>query len=126
MTDVINKIFTTGKCPNHFKTAIIKPIYKKGDKLLMENYRPISLTTTLSKIFEKATKERLVTYLTKYILLSKKQFGFRKNTSTNNAMASLTDRIYRALDDKKPAIGVFIDLAKAFDTICHKRLLKKK
>ena len=82
---IINLIFTKAICPSHFKIAIIKPIYKKGDRNKVENYRPISLISNVAKIFEKALKNRIERFLTKYSLLSSLQFGFRNNKSTNDA-----------------------------------------
>lgn len=125
LVSLINKIFQSGICPSNFKIAIIKPLYKKGDKNLMENYRPISLTSNIAKIFEKAFKKRLVQYLNKFNLLSKNQYGFREKTSTSDAIACLTEKIYECLDNSTPSLCVFIDLEKAFDTISHKKILKK-
>lgn len=125
LTNIINLSFESSECPDHFKTAIVKPLYKGGDKELIENYRPISLISNLGKIFEKALKYRLVDYLTKSNLLSNRQFGFKQNTSTQDAIAQLTNLIYKNIDNSDPTIAVFIDLAKAFDTISHTKLLEK-
>lgn len=125
LVSLINKIFQSGVCPSNFKIAIIKPLYKKGEKNLMENYRPISLTSNIAKIFEKALKKRLVQYLNKFKLLSVNQYGFREKTSTSDAIAYLTKKFYECLDNNTPSLCVFIDLEKAFDTISHKKILKK-
>lgn len=125
LTHLINIAFTSGKCPSHFKIAIIKPLFKAGDKLQIINYRPISLISNIAKVFEKAIKSRMETFIKKYDLLSKKQFGFREKTSTEDALANLTNHIYKAIDQKLPSLTVFIDLAKAFDTVSHKQMLSK-
>lgn len=125
LVHLINIIYKNGTWPNSLKLAVIKPLHKKGDKYIIENYRPISLTSTIAKVLEKSIKHRLVKYLEKFNLLSKKQFGFRQNTSTNDAIAYLTNEIYQSIDSSKPSVCVFIDLAKAFDTISHKRVLEK-
>ena len=123
--NLINLIFEKGVCPEHFKTAIVKPIFKKGESQLIENFRPISLLSNISKIFEKAFKNRLVKFLTKNNQLSKKQFGFQNNKSTNDAISLLTTKIAGQLDMGRPCAAVFVDLAKAFDTVCHRKLLSK-
>lgn len=94
-----------------------------GDKLLLENYRPISILSTLSKVFEQVLKIRMTSYLEKYGIISEKQFGFREARSTQDAIALLTSKIYNALDKNIPTLGIFVDLAKAFDTVSHKELL---
>lgn len=82
LVHLINKVISTGSCPSEFKVAIIKPLYKNGDKNIVSNYRPISLITNLTKIFEKVIKIRIVNYLNKYKLISENQFGFREGRST--------------------------------------------
>ncbi len=125
LTFLINKIFETGIYPKHLKIAKITPIFKAGNKLEIKNYRPISLISSLSKIIEKTLKTRIIKYLDKYEILSQKQFGFREEISTEDAISTLTKKLYSSIDSKKPTLAIFIDLAKAFDTICHKILLEK-
>ena len=125
MSHIINLIFENGKCPEHFKIAIIKPVYKTGDRNRVENYRPISLVSNMTKIFEKAIKTRLVDFLTKNNILSKFQFGFTNKKSTNDSIALLVSKINKSLDNSRACAGVFIDLAKAFDTVSHRNLLTK-
>lgn len=123
-TYIINKILQTGSFPSAFKIAAIKPLFKKGDKLDTSNYRPISLISNLAKIAEKIIKHRIDGYLTKYNLISSKQFGFRPGISTENAISYLTANVYKALDKGKQALCVFMDLAKAFDTVNHVELIE--
>lgn len=125
LSHLINTIFVTGRCPAHFKVAMVTPIFKGGDRREISNYRPISIISNICKIFEKAFKERLVNFITKHNTLSSLQFGFRNNISTNDAIGFLTGKIYSSLETGKPCAGVFLDLAKAFDTVCHKRLLSR-
>lgn len=122
---LINLALSTGKFPSNLKTATIKPLFKGGDKSKLTNYRPISLTSSIAKIFEKVLKNRLVSYLDKNNVISKNQFGFQQNKSTQDAIAKLTSIIYEAVDKKKACLGVFVDLAKAFDTVNHGLLLDK-
>ena len=123
-THLVNKIIETGKFPSVFKTAIIKPLHKNGDCREVTNYRPISLITNLAKVVEKIIKIRIVKFLEKYNVISDRQFGFRSGKSTQDAISSLTNEIYKAMDLSKPTLCVFLDLKKAFDTVSHSQLLK--
>lgn len=123
LTYLINKSLECGIFPDAFKVAMIKPIYKSGDKQEVSNYRPISLISNLAKIYEKILKVRICSFLKKYKIMSDKQYGFMEARSTNDAIADLTAKIYNALDSTNPSLCVFVDLAKAFDTVSHPDLL---
>jgi len=99
-------------------------LFKGGDRKTISNYRPISTLTNFSKIFEKIIKTRLISYLEKNNLLSKKQYGFRPGLSTENTLYNATQFLYDSLDKGLKTIAVFIDLAKSFDTIQHDIPLK--
>lgn len=120
---IINKIFETGYFPSVFKTSIVIPVFKSGDRQEILNYRPISLITNFAKVIEKILKIRITNYIKKYELISNMQYGFQQGKSTQDAIVSLTERIYSALDEGKPSLCVFVDLAKAFDTVSHKLLI---
>lgn len=120
---IINNVMESGICPIEFKITVIKPLHKKGDKTLPSNYRPISLVTNYAKIFEKIIKIRLKLFLEKHKIIADNQFGFQSGKSAEGAIASLTQKMYEAIDNSQPAIGVFLDLAKAFDTVDHQQLL---
>ena len=122
---VINKSLVEGKFPDLLKIAEVCPIYKKGDKSKCENYRPISLLSNLSKLFERAMHTRLYEFLENSNALYNLQFGFRKNFSTNHALLSIVEEIRKNLDDRTFSCGVFVDLEKAFDTVNHAILIKK-
>ena len=125
ISKIINISFSTGIFPDCLKFADIIPVLKKGSKLLVENYRPISLLSNIGKIFEKTIHSRLSSFLEKNELLYKFQFGFRKKHNTNHALIHITETVKDALDNRKIACGVFVDLQKAFDTVEHSILLKK-
>lgn len=91
----------------------------------MNNYRPISLLSNIDKIFEILIKNRLISFLDKYNIISNNQFGFRNKHSTTHALISLTETIRQNLDSGKFSCGIFIDLQKAFDTVSHEILLSK-
>ena len=125
LSDIINLSFNQGIFPNLLKIANVIPTHKKGDKLDCNNYRPISLLSNISKIFEKCMHTRLTNFLWINKLLFSHQFGFRNGYSRNHALTSLTEMIRKAIDEDKFACGVFIDLQKVFDTVDHDILLSK-
>ena len=89
------------------------------------NYRPISLLSFINEIFEKLVYFQIYTYLTKLDFFCTNQYGFRANHNTELALLSLTDRIYKAIDQKQYVVLLSIDLRKAFDVIRHDLLLGK-
>ena len=101
------------------------PIFKKGSRLLVSNYRPISLLSNLNKILEKIVHSRVYSFLEDLNCIYSLQFGFRKKHSTNHALIEITETIRQALDNKKFACGIFVDLQKAFDTVNHDILVAK-
>jgi len=98
---IVNLIFKSGVVPKHFKISVVVPIYKSGDKLLTENYRPISLINNISKIFEKCLKTRIYNFIEVNKVISNKQYGFRKNLSTQDAILCLCDKIMKNFDKNK-------------------------
>ena len=116
---------TTGIVPSDLKVAKITPIFKSGDCLDLNNYRPISLLSIFSKILEKIVCNRLTDYLDTHSLLSNRQFGFRKNHSTSHPMTLMVNKLTESLNSKKHSIVIFCDLKKAFDTCNHSILLTK-
>jgi len=125
LTFICNKSISTGTFPEQLKHSIIKPLYKKGDKTDPSNYRPISILTSFSKVFEKALYNRLIEYLKKNNILNAQQFGFRKRYSTEDAIFKLTHEILNALNSQTLVGSIFFDLAKAFDSVNHSLLIKK-
>ena len=126
LTTIINQSLSTGIFPDQLKIAKVIPLYKKDDQYILDNYRPISLLPSLSKVFEKTVFLQLYEYLDKHNLLYKSQYGFRSLHSTEMASLEIIDIILKDLDKGKIPIGIFLDLSKAFDTLDHKILLKRK
>jgi hypothetical protein len=122
---IINISLSTGEFPSKLKIAKIIPIYKTGKKQDCNNYRPISLLTQISKIFEKIYYKRLINFLMRNNVIIANQFGFRENSNTSFAIIDMVENIIESLSDNKIPVGVFIDLQKAFDTIDHSILLDK-
>ena len=110
--------------PDKLKTAKIIPLHKGGKIDKINNYRPISILSNLSKIFEKVINMRFIDFLKKHNVISDYQFGFRERMSATLALADICDRFQNALDNNEITCGIFIDLAKAFDKVNHSILLK--
>ena len=91
----------------------------------MDNYRPMSLLPSISKLFEKVVSNQVSEYFIKNILFHDGQYGFRDSHSTELANIKLTDRIISAVDEKQLPVTIYMDLSKAFDTLDHDTLLKK-
>ena len=125
LSQIINDSFQNGIFPEKLKIAKVIPIFKKGDASKNSNYRPISLLSIFSKIFEKLMHQRLYNFLELHEILFQMQFGFRNGHSTDHALISLSERIKCTLDSNRVGCGIFIDLQKAFDTVNHTILLQK-
>lgn len=125
LAHIINLSLFQGVFPARLKFSIVKPLYKKGDKNDMNNYRPITLIPVISKIFERIMYDKLHSFILKHSILKEEQFGFRKNKSTTLACFSLVKMITSSLNKKRPMASVFLDMSKAFDFVDHKLLLFK-
>ena len=125
LNNIFNESFALRVFPDHMKLAMITPIFKGGSKLDVSNYRPVSVLPTISKVLEKLMLTRATKYLEKNKIIYEHQFGFQKNRSTTLAVLDLHARITKALDNGNFAASVFLNFAKAFDTVNHKILLSK-
>jgi hypothetical protein len=114
-----------GIFPSKLKKSVVKPVYKNGKKEEATNYRPITLVPALSKVLEKVIANQLIAFLEKHNVLTKSQYGFRKNESTNVAIATIIENMIESLDDKTKCNCVLLDLSKAFDCIQHDILMDK-
>jgi len=125
LAHIFNLSINFGTFPSKLKTSRTVPIFKAGSPLLCDNYRPISLLSTLSKLLEKIVCKQLVSHLDSNNLLYAHQYGFQHGKSTEQNLLQLTNYLNNALNDKKYAIGIFLDLKKAFDVCSHSILLRK-
>ena len=107
------------------KIQYITPVYKKGDKSAPENYRPISLTSHIIKIFERVIRKKMVEYLEENNILNEAQHGFRKGRSCLSQLLEHYDFILNHLLHREEVDVIYLDYAKAFDKVDHTILLAK-
>jgi len=114
---ICNKSIQTGVFHDRLKYAIVKPLYKNSDRFNISNYKPISLLPGFSKILGKTMHCRLNKHLSINNILTKEQYGFRKDGPTEQAAYTLINGILQAWNSKSQIVGIFCDLAKAFDCV---------
>ena len=122
---ICNRSMNEGVFPTSMKLAEILPLYKKGDEHLVDNYRPISLLITISKVLEKVLYKRVYNFLDTTGQLYKSQYGFRSKHSCEHAVSELLGNILKGKEKNEHTIAIFLDLSKAFDTLEHSTLLRK-
>lgn len=122
---LLNLSTERGIFPESLKLARVVPIYKKGDPNDIDNHRPISILSTISKVYELNIKNQLCNFFAKFKLLSPSQHGYTSKKGTETALIEFHNRIVRSLDIKKHLMGLFIDFSSAFDCVDHKLLLLK-
>ena len=120
---LFNLSYNTGYIPQEWKLANVVPVHKKDDKNKVINYRPISLTSLVMKVFERILYDELLTRTIDKI--DKRQHGFLRNRSCNSNLLLFTESIVRALHEKIGTDIIYFDFAKAFDTVSHDLILKK-
>lgn len=124
-TDFVNLSLRSGVFPDDWKQANVTPIFKKDDRQLKSNYRPVSLLNAFSKIIEKVVFTRVYNFLLDINFLNPLQSGFRPGDSTVNQLVYMVHKIYDAFERGKEVRMVYLDISKAFDRVWHKGLLLK-
>ena len=124
---IFKNILETSSYPDIWKRANVTPIFKKNDKQVIQNYRPISLLPIIGKMFEKVIFNNLYNYLNDNNLITKNQSGFRPGDSTSNQLLYLVNEIHEAFENPKSleVRAVFLDISKAFDKVWHEGLIFK-
>ena len=122
---LFRKSLDEGVIPDIFKLAHITPIYKGGAKTKPEQYRPVSLTSHIMKVFERVMKKKLLNHLKQNNLINEKQYGFVPGRSTQSQLLAHYKDIYEAMEEGVRVDTVFLDFAKAFDKVDHSILMSK-
>ena len=122
---IINKSLEEGVFPTRMKNAEVVPLYKGKDRLNKNNYRPISLLLTISKILEKVVYSQTYTFMEKTNQFYEGQYGFRTKYSCENAVQNLLSDIVKGESLNKITKAIYLDLSKAFDTLSHPILFQK-
>ena len=122
---LFNVSFNTGQVPKSFKLAKIVPIHKGGDKKVPKNYRPVALTSHLSKAMEKIIRKQIISYLENNCLIDPNQHGFRRGHSTLSQLLSHTEEIIERIEDDSTVDVLYLDFAKAFDKVDHGVLMSE-
>ena len=123
-TDIFNESFKTGIFPDLPKLAHVTPIHKGTSRLVVTNYRPISVLPIISKVFEQTVRKRMYDFLISHNIYEH-QSGFRKNKFTPLAVLDIYSKLIKFIENKEFSCYIFLDFAKAFDTVNHEILLSK-
>ena len=113
-----------GTLPKEWKTALINPVHKKGSKNDVLNYRPISLTSSLCRLLESIIKTYILIHLYENNLISPKQHGFLPGRSTCTQLLTTLNTVMQNFDQKRDVHIVYTDFSKAFDKVCHNKLIQ--
>ncbi|KAJ3652272.1 hypothetical protein Zmor_018251 [Zophobas morio] len=122
---LMKQSFDSGTLPADWKIATVRPIFKKGDKLDASNYRPISLTSVVSKIMESIIYDQLIKYLIDHHLIPNEQHGFLPGKSIQSNLLTCLSVWTREVDCGNSVDVIFLDFSKAFDKVPKRRLLYK-
>jgi len=122
---LFKKSLNESSVPADWKRANVTPIFKKGTRSSVENYRPVSLTSLVRKVFESIIRDSMVEYLESNQLITTSQHGFRKGRSCLTNLLEFLDKVTGYVDSGDNVDVVFLDFAKAFDKVSHRRLLLK-
>ena len=125
LTVLFNNSILESKIPVEWKIAEVRPIFKKGDKSQAGNYRPVSLTSIVCKLFEGFIRDALYDHLVENELLSRDQYGFCSGRSCVTQLLTTVTDWMEYLDQGIPVDSIYLDLRKAFDTVPHQRLIHK-
>ena len=120
-----DKSLATGTVPEYYKKAFVSPLFKKGNRAEAINYRPVSLTSHIVKIYERVLRKVMVQYLEDNKIISCKQHGFRAGRSCLTQMLSHFENVMVGLTEGMDTDSIYLDYAKAFDKVDHGLLLQK-
>ena len=122
---ILRKSLDEGKIPDIFKLAYVTPIHKGGSKLKPEQYRPVSLTSHVMKVFERVIKRNILAHLINHNLINQSQHGFVPGRSTQTQLLQHYCDIFETIQEGSRMDTIFLDFSKAFDKVNHDILLQK-
>lgn len=125
LSEIFADSMETGEVPLDWKSANVTPIYKKGIKSQPSNYRPVSLTSHISKVMEAIIKDKIVGHLQNHVLIKPSQHGFWKGRSCLTNLLVYLDKVTSYIDKGLPVDSIYLDFSKAFDRVPHCRLATK-
>ena len=122
---LFNESMTTGVFPDMMTIAEVVPLYKGKSRYEVENYRPISLLLTISKLLEKLIYSRVYNFLISSNQLYESQYGFQRNHACEHAVGEFISEVVKNCQLGNITVGIFLDLSKAFDTLEHSVIYRK-
>jgi hypothetical protein len=125
LTQLFSLSVEVGHLPLSWKSALVTPIHKKGPKSMINNYRPVSVTSCCCRILERIVNNKLLTYTSQYGLLNDSQHGFRRRRSTDSILITFFEYVTDKVDNSFIVDSIYFDFSKAFDTVPHSLLLNK-
>ena len=125
LTIICNTSMVTGTFPRQMKTAVVIPLYKNKEREYVNNYRPISLLLTISKLLEKVIYKRVYHFMQETNQIYESQYGFRAGHSCENAISEVLGEIVKNIQNGKTTICILLDLSKAFDSLEHEMIFSK-
>ena len=125
LTKLFRLILKTKTFPSCWKHAVVQPVFKKGDPSDPSNYRPIAITSTISKVFESLINSKLTTHLENNHLISDHQYGFRSSRSCGDLLAYVFHTWATSLERFGESVAVALDISKAFDRVWHRKHVSK-
>ncbi len=122
---IYQKSLESSSIPDDWKKSNITPLYKKGIRSDVGNYRPVNLTSVPGKIMEKILRDKIADFLEEHHLITNTQHGFQRGKSCTSNLILYWDMLTKYVDKGIPVDVIYLDLSKAFDTVPHKRLIAK-
>ena len=122
---IFESSLSSAQIPDDWKNARVVPIPKKGSRAVAGNYRPVSLTSTVCKLLERIMRSKLMDHLIENKIINLSQHGFMSDRSCQTNLLEFLDKITKMLDEGKAADVIYLDYSKAFDKICHSKLITK-
>ena len=122
---IFRKLLDTGEVPRDWRTANVTPLFKKGSKQQVDNYRPVSLTSQICKVVESVIRDEMVNHLDKHNLIRDSQHGFRKGYSCTTNLLTFLENVTEEINNNHSVDTIYLDLAKAFDKVPHQHFISK-